>query len=138
MRIFFCELYKLLSKKIFIICLVVALCINAFTLIYSSAENYNDRTKHNNIEYYNSLIKNCNSSKKAIYKLRQQVQSSDNLLFETALHFLQMYCCLHITQHPLDAENPGVFVVYYYKQNYRVLQIWKRTIDYPPLFAYYL
>ena len=76
--------------------------------------------------------------KKAIYKLRQQVQSSDNLLFETALHFLQMYCCLHITQHPLDAENPGVFVVYYYKQNYRVLQIWKRTIDYPPLFAYYL
>lgn len=62
----FCELYKLLSKKIFIICLVVALCINAFTLIYSSAENYNDRTKHNNIEYYNSLIKNCNSSKKQV------------------------------------------------------------------------
>lgn len=53
--------------------------------------------------------------KKAIYKLRQQVQSSDNLLFETALHFRKCIVA-RIYQHPLDAENPGVFVVYYYKQ----------------------
>lgn len=84
MRIFFCELYKLLSKKIFIICLVVALCINAFTLIYSSAENYNDRTKHNNIEYYNSLIKNCNSSKKASEYLKKELDIINERLTENS------------------------------------------------------
>ena len=84
MRIFFCELYKLLSKKIFIICLVVALCINAFTLIYSSAENYNDRTKHNNIEHYNSLIKNCNSSKKASEYLKKELDIINERLTENS------------------------------------------------------
>ncbi len=83
MRIFLCELYKLLSKKIFIICIVATLCINAFSLIYSSAENYNDKAKHNNIGYYNSLIEKCNSSKNPSEYLKGELDIINEKLTES-------------------------------------------------------
>ena len=143
-----------------------------------------NRTKHNNIEYYNSLIKNCNSSKKASEYLKKELDIINERLTENSTdkdalvekmtllndlisqqNYINRYddfinnmqiradnqlsfsifaepdsfAYNNIQQTPLDFQHlKGVGCMHYYKQNYRVLQIWKRTIDYPPLFAYYL
>lgn len=75
MRIFLNELYKLFSKKIFIICIVTAICINGFVLHYSATTDYVLQSKQHNINYYNSLIKKCNNSNKPKQFLENELKS---------------------------------------------------------------
>lgn len=82
MRIFISELYKLLSKKVFIICLVSAFCINSFVLIYSANTDYVLQTKHKNAEYYSSQIEKCNDSKEPENYLLNEINSLSKSIME--------------------------------------------------------
>lgn len=75
MRIFVSELYKLLSNRVFIICLVSAFCINGFVLIYSSNTDYDLQVKHKNSVYYNSQIEKYNNSKEPEKYLLNEMNS---------------------------------------------------------------
>lgn len=78
MRIFLNELYKLFSKKIFLICIISAFCINGFVLHYSATTDYVLQAKQHNTQYYNSLIEKCNNSAKPKQFLNNELNSLIN------------------------------------------------------------
>lgn len=56
MKLIMFEIYKLFSKKLFLICLVLFFSANSIFLVYTQSNNLETKTVHNNLSDYENII----------------------------------------------------------------------------------
>ena len=91
MRLFYAELHKLFSKRVFVSCLVLFLAANAVILTYTQSNDYMTKIIHDNQQLYNDMIDDCKGKTASdaleyldLYKTANSIRSSlDRIKTET-------------------------------------------------------